>query len=71
MRKRSNKLSLNRETLRRLDPMQAIKAVGGATSDECIAPTGCECGTQGCVNPTWWHTCGTTCTVPTGYHQCG
>ncbi|HYG62918.1 MAG TPA: hypothetical protein VEL74_10080 [Thermoanaerobaculia bacterium] len=71
MRKRTTKLSLHRETLRHLDPMQKV-AGGVGTSEECLAPTGCECpGTVGCVAPTVFHTCGTTCTVPTGYHQCG
>jgi hypothetical protein len=70
MRKRSRKLALHRETLRQLDPLQARRAVGGATSDDCLQATGCECATDGCIGPTWWHTCGTTCTVPTGFHQC-
>lgn len=71
MRKKTMKLSLHRETLRQLDPLEALNAVGGnTTSQGCIFPSGCVCGTGQSVGPTWEHTCGTTCDVPTGAHQC-
>ncbi|HEY9420879.1 MAG TPA: class I lanthipeptide [Thermoanaerobaculia bacterium] len=56
MKKRSRKLALNRETLRSLQTENLKTAAGAGTSEECIAPTGCDCGgSQGgtdCYSPT-------------------
>lgn len=65
MKKKVRKLSLNRETISSLDGKALGQVAGGATSAECIAPTGCECGTDGCISPSWQHTCGTVCDIPT------
>jgi hypothetical protein len=56
VKKRSGKLSLHRETLRSLQDDTLIRAAGAGTSEECIVPTGCDCGgSQGgtdCYSPT-------------------
>ena len=50
MKKRTRRLSLVSETLGNLEDHNLRRIAGGTfgTSLECIAPTGCECETQGC-----------------------
>lgn len=65
MKKSLKKLSLSRETLRNLEASGLRRAAGGSdhcTSSVCIAPTQCECETQGCVSQ-WGQTCGTVCSA--------
>lgn len=65
MKKRTKKLSFTRETIRSLDSGTLGKAAGGTdTSDFCIAPTGCECGSGDCSDSHFAHTCGTVCDIP-------
>jgi hypothetical protein len=65
MKKKTRKLSLNRETISSLDNAALRKAGGAGTSEECIEATGCDCpGTNGCIGPSWQHTCGTVCDIP-------
>lgn len=56
MKKRAKKkLSLSRETVRSLQDGNLIRIAGAGTSEECIVPTGCDCGSQGgtdCYSPT-------------------
>ncbi|HSG39447.1 MAG TPA: class I lanthipeptide [Thermoanaerobaculia bacterium] len=64
MKKKTRKLNLNRETISSLDRAALGHAAGAGTSEECIVPTGCECGSDGCIGPSWQHTCGTVCDIP-------
>lgn len=58
MKKGLKKLSLNRETVRNLESIEARQAAGGTdtcdTSCRCFFGTGCECASQGgtdCYSP--------------------
>ena len=66
MKKRTQKLTLNRETLRLLGTNEMSRVVGATedTSSACFEATHCECVSDGCINPTWQHTCGTVCDIP-------
>ncbi|HSK77459.1 MAG TPA: class I lanthipeptide [Thermoanaerobaculia bacterium] len=49
-KKNLKRLQLNRETLRTLEANHYKRVAGGETDTSCvcIAPTGCECGSDGC-----------------------
>lgn len=64
MKKSLKKLALSRETLRNLETSTLQWAAGGSelcTSAVCIAPSQCECITQGCSIQ--MGTCATACSI--------
>ncbi|HSG39682.1 MAG TPA: hypothetical protein VLE27_08600 [Thermoanaerobaculia bacterium] len=48
MKKRTRRLSLVRETIGNLEDHNLRRIGGAGTSDECIAPSICECESVGC-----------------------
>lgn len=67
MRKRTRKLSLQRETLRHLDPDSLRRAGGGNpldTTTGCEEASHCACETDGCG------TTGSTCPSVTNCSNC-